>query len=42
MATLLQVAGMVAVTAGVAVLSVPIGLIVGGGFLLVVGFALGK
>jgi hypothetical protein len=42
MATVLQVAGMAAVTAGALVLSIPAGLIVGGVFLLVVGFALGK
>jgi hypothetical protein len=42
MATVLQVAGMVGVTAGVLLLSVPAGLVVGGLFLLVTGFALGK
>jgi hypothetical protein len=42
MATGLQVAGMVGVTAGALLLSVPAGLIVGGIFLLVAGFALGK
>jgi hypothetical protein len=42
MATVLQVAGMVAITAGALLLSVPAGLIVGGLFVLVVGFALGK
>jgi len=42
MATVLQVAGMTAVTAGALVFSIPAGLIVGGVFLLVVGFALGK
>jgi hypothetical protein len=42
MATILQVAGMVGVTAGAFLLSVPAGLVVGGVFLLVVGFALGK
>lgn len=42
MATVLQVAGMVGVTAGAFLLAVPAGLIVGGVFLLVVGFALGK
>ena len=42
MATILQVAGMTAVTVGAVLLSVPVGLIVGGVFLLVVGFALGK
>jgi len=42
MATVLQVAGMTAVTAGALWVSIPAGLIVGGVFLLVVGFALGK
>jgi hypothetical protein len=42
MATVLQVAGMVAITAGAVLLSVPAGLVVGGFFLLVTGFALGK
>jgi hypothetical protein len=42
MATVLQVAGMVGITAGALLLSVPAGLIVGGLFVLVVGFALGK
>jgi hypothetical protein len=42
MATVLQVAGMVGVTAGALLLSIPGGLIVGGVFLLVIGFALGK
>lgn len=42
MATVIQVAGVVAVTAGALLLSVPVGLLVGGAFLLVIGFALGK
>lgn len=42
MATVLQIVGMAAVTAGAVLVSVPAGLIVGGVFLLVVGFALGK
>ena len=42
MATVLQVAGMTAVTVGALLVSIPAGLIVGGVFLLVVGFALGK
>ena len=42
MATVLQVAGMAAVTVGTLLWSVPAGLVVGGVFLLVVGFALGK
>jgi hypothetical protein len=42
MATVLQVAGMAGITVGVLLLSVPAGLVVGGLFLLVTGFALGK
>jgi hypothetical protein len=42
MATVLQVAGMAGITVGVLLLSVPAGLIVGGLFLLITGFALGK
>jgi hypothetical protein len=42
MATVLQVTGMTAITAGAVLFSLPAGLIVGGLFLLVTGFALGK
>jgi hypothetical protein len=42
MATIFQVAGMAGITVGAFLLAVPAGLIVGGVFLLVVGFALGK
>jgi hypothetical protein len=42
MSTVVQVIGMVAVTAGACLFSLPVGLIVGGVFLVVVGFALGK
>jgi hypothetical protein len=42
MATVLQVAGMCAVTVGALLLSIPAGVIIGGVFLLVTGFALGK
>ena len=42
MDTVLQVAGMVAVTVGALLVSVPVGLIVGGVFLLVAGIAVGK
>jgi hypothetical protein len=42
MATAIQITGMVGITAGALLLSVPAGLIVGGVFLLVAGFALGK
>jgi hypothetical protein len=42
MSTVLQVVGLVAVTVGASLVSLPVGLIVGGVFLVVVGFALGK
>jgi len=42
MATVIQIAGMAGITAGALLLSIPAGLIVGGAFLLVAGFALGK
>lgn len=42
MSSVLQIAGAVAVTVGVCLLSVPAGVIVGGAFLLLIGFALGK
>jgi hypothetical protein len=42
MATVLQVVGMAGITAGALLLSVPAGLVVGGVFLLITGFALGK
>jgi hypothetical protein len=42
MATVLQVVGMLAITAGALLVSVPAGVIIGGVFLLVTGFALGK
>jgi len=42
MSTLLQVAGMAAMTAGALLFSIPAGLMLGGAFLLIVGFALGK
>jgi hypothetical protein len=42
MATTLQVAGMAGITVGAFLLAAPAGLIVGGVFLLVVGFAIGK
>jgi hypothetical protein len=40
--TTLQVAGAVAVTVGVGLLSIPIGIIVGGVFAIVIGLALGR
>lgn len=42
MSTILQVAGMVAITAGVTILSVTAGLIVGGAFLILFGVSLGQ
>jgi hypothetical protein len=42
MATVLQVAGMSAVTVGALLISVPVGLVVAGVFLLVIGFVIGK
>jgi len=42
MSTILQVAGAVTITAGVAVLFMPAGLIVGGAFMVVIGYALGR
>ena len=42
MSTILQVAGMVTITVGVAFLSVPIALIVGGGFLILAGVSVVK
>jgi len=42
MSLVMQIAGVVAVTAGVCLLSIPAGVIVGGAFLILVGFALGK
>lgn len=42
MSTGLQVAGMCAITTGMFLIAVPAGLIVGGVFVLVIGFALGK
>lgn len=42
MSTVLQVAGMCAITVGALMFSIPVGLVVGGVFVLVVGLALGK
>lgn len=42
MSTILQVAGMAAITAGATILSVTAGLIVGGVFLVLFGVALGR
>jgi hypothetical protein len=42
MSTIVQLVGMTAITVGATIFSVPVGLIVGGSFLIIVGFALGK
>jgi len=42
MSTTIQLLGALAITIGVALLSLPVGIIVGGAFLLLVGFALGR
>lgn len=42
MSTILQLAGAVAVTAGVGLLSIPAGLIVGGIFAIVIGVAVSR
>ena len=42
MSTTIQLVGASAVTVGVALLSLPIGIIVGGVFLILVGFSLGR
>jgi hypothetical protein len=42
MSYILQVAGVIAITAGALLISIPVGLIVGGVFLTVIGFAMGK
>lgn len=42
MSTTLQVAGAVTVTVGVTLLSIPIGIIIGGAFMILIGLALGR
>lgn len=42
MSTVLQVSGAVAVTVGVALLSIPVGVIIGGAFMILIGLALGR
>lgn len=42
MSTVLQLAGAVAVTVGVALLSIPVGVIIGGAFMILIGLALGR
>jgi hypothetical protein len=42
MSNILQITGAVAITAGAVLISVPVGLIVGGVFLVLIGLALGR
>ena len=42
MSNILQVAGAVAITAGATLISIPVGLIVGGVFMVLIGLALGR
>jgi hypothetical protein len=42
MSTIIQVAGMAAITAGAAMISITAGLIVGGVFLVITGIAAGR
>ena len=42
MSNIFQVIGAVAITAGAALFSLPVGLIVGGAFLVLIGLALGR
>jgi hypothetical protein len=42
MSTTLQLVGATAITVGVVFLSIPIGIIVGGCFLVLIGFSLGR
>jgi hypothetical protein len=42
MSNILQIFGAVAITAGAILISLPVGLIVGGAFLVLIGLALGR
>jgi hypothetical protein len=42
MSNILQITGAVAITAGAMLISLPVGLIVGGAFLVLIGLALGR
>ena len=42
MSNILQIAGAVAITAGAVLISLPVGLIVGGIFIVLIGLALGR
>lgn len=42
MSTVLQIVGVVAITVGMLLVSIPVGIIVGGVFLTIIGFVLGK
>lgn len=42
MSTTLQLVGVAAITTGVVMISVPIGILVGGAFLVLIGLAVGR
>jgi hypothetical protein len=42
MSTIIQVAGMISITAGATIISMTLGLIVGGVFLIITGVAVGR
>jgi hypothetical protein len=42
MSNILQITGAVAITAGAVLISLPVGLIVGGAFMVLIGLALGR
>ena len=42
MSNILQVTGAVAITAGATIISLPVGFIVGGAFMVLIGLALGR
>jgi hypothetical protein len=42
MGTILQIAGALAITAGACIISLPVGIIVGGVFAIVIGIAIGR
>jgi hypothetical protein len=42
MSTILQVVGAATITVGVTLLSIPVGIIIGGAFMILIGLALGR
>jgi hypothetical protein len=42
MSTTLQILGAVAITTGAALIAIPLGFVIGGGLLILIGFAMGK